>query len=190
MVPCPLAPLAGYHRRVGWKAAAVSGWLLKRRMKLLLIRHAQSQNTRVAERVTAEDYDGGEALRMRWLADRISDPELTPLGHSEASTLARGLQLEYLVSVLDAAVSDSDSDSSTSAPVRCELVSSPMRAALSTAAPLSESLGCQIVVDPIWCELGGHGVTSPQALPRSSGRFKAQMSVCCQHQGPGMQGQG
>jgi broad specificity phosphatase PhoE len=124
-------------------------------MKVLLIRHAQSPNTEVAEMVAADDYGGEEALRKRWLTDRFSDPELTPLGRSEASTLARGLRLEYLASVLDVAADSSVIDADAPS-VRCELVCSPMRAALQTAAPLSESLGCQVVVDPTWCEIGGH----------------------------------
>eukprot|EP00281_Chroomonas_sp_CCMP1168_P007875 CAMPEP_0206277944 /NCGR_PEP_ID=MMETSP0047_2-20121206/37143_1 /ASSEMBLY_ACC=CAM_ASM_000192 /TAXON_ID=195065 /ORGANISM="Chroomonas mesostigmatica_cf, Strain CCMP1168" /LENGTH=272 /DNA_ID=CAMNT_0053707629 /DNA_START=157 /DNA_END=975 /DNA_ORIENTATION=- len=109
-------------------------------LKLMLIRHAESQNNvlqrEVEERVRLGQITPEQATKD-WLAGRVTDPPLSAKGERESHLLSKHLGPKLV---------------QTGGAV---LVSSPMLRALQTTAPLARETGFQCTVMPECFEVGG-----------------------------------
>jgi len=115
-------------------------------MNLLLIRHGESTNNRIAE---STDYDS-------FMAARTSDPALTERGTQQALALARHLAESTAVEFLRPSAVNRAGYGVT------RLVVSPMVRTLLTAAPTAERLGLPLEIWPDIFEQGGLFEGNPQ----------------------------
>jgi len=107
--------------------------------RLLLVRHAQSENNASRVRIMDELGDDPDAVQARTDLERVADPGLSDLGRRQVGLLAKELRRR---------LEGHD----------CLLVSSPMQRALQTAAPVAAKLGLDR--KRFWChaelfEVGG-----------------------------------
>eukprot|EP01052_Picozoa_sp_SAG31_P017452 SAG31_NODE_1194_length_9448_cov_9.896887_3_plen_294_part_00 len=106
------------------------------KMLLLLVRHAQSENNALLDRLRAEcSARGGQEheFRERYAQAKSSDPGLSELGARQAARCAEWIQ-RYVRSM--AFLPEG---------YRIELVSSPMERALRTAEALAKQLPTQVI---------------------------------------------
>ncbi|MBX3011540.1 MAG: histidine phosphatase family protein [Caldilineaceae bacterium] len=107
-------------------------------MKLFLIRHAQSTNNELAERVKLEEY----------MDQRSPEPPLTEAGHRQAQLVAEHLaSTTYPESAQEAGNGQQGYGFS-------RLYCSPMLRTLQTTRPISQALGVQ---PQVWIDIHEHG---------------------------------
>ena len=131
--------------------------------RILLVRHAESANNDAHASLVAELGADHPELRERSEAARVPDPELTARGGRQAELLADAL-------------------AERTRGERVLLVSSPMRRALLTAAPVAQRLG--FGPERFWChgdlyEVGGCYIGSevfPGATPAA---IEREFAVTC-----------
>ncbi|MEJ5249469.1 MAG: histidine phosphatase family protein [Caldilinea sp.] len=108
-------------------------------MRVLLVRHGQSENNVLADKMTYDEY----------IATRSHEPDLTPVGEEQARRLAQffggAAQPDADLTERRASISEQ--------PVTA-LYTSPMLRALRTTAPLAAALG---LAPEVWVDIHEHG---------------------------------
>jgi broad specificity phosphatase PhoE len=107
-------------------------------MDLFIIRHAESSNNRIAEENSYETF----------VASRVHEPEITELGHEQASALAEH------IATSEHAEFDRAATRRTTGYGIDRLIVSPMTRALQTAAPVADALHLPLEV---WVDIHEHG---------------------------------
>ncbi|KIG16636.1 hypothetical protein DB30_04255 [Enhygromyxa salina] len=134
--------------------------------RLLLVRHAQSENNLSNARIREQFRSDPERMQLEANRARQADPELTETGREQASLLAK-----TLAPIL--------------ASSRSLLVSSPMRRALRTAAASAERAG----IDRFTCEgelfeVGGCHYCDEARPSSTTAQIEAEFPVACRNIGP------
>lgn len=107
-------------------------------MKLFLIRHAQSTNNDLAERIKLEEY----------MDQRLPEPPLTEVGHRQAELVA-----EHLASRVYPE-SEQEAQNGQCGYGFSQLYCSPMLRTLQTTLPISQALG---LPPQVWLDIHEHG---------------------------------
>ena len=134
-------------------------------LRILLVRHAESANNDAHASLLAELGADHPELRERSEAARVADPDLTERGQRQAELVATAL-------------------AERTAGERLLLVSSPMRRALLTAAPIAQRLG--LAREHFWChgelyEVGGCYVGTTASAGATRGEIEGEFAVTCTH---------
>ncbi|HVS62835.1 MAG TPA: GNAT family N-acetyltransferase [Thermoanaerobaculia bacterium] len=134
-------------------------------MRILLVRHAESANNDAHASLIAELGADHPELRERSEAARVADPDLTARGRRQAELVAAAL-------------------AERTAGERLLLVSSPMRRALLTAAPIAQRLG--LAREHFWChgelyEVGGCYVGTKTSAGATPDEIEGEFAVTCTH---------
>jgi 2,3-bisphosphoglycerate-dependent phosphoglycerate mutase len=134
--------------------------------RLLLVRHAQSENNLSNARIREQFRSDPERMHLEAERARKPDPELSEVGREQAERVAK---------VLAPVVADS----------RCLLISSPMRRALRTATAIATRAGIErFVCEGELFEIGGCHYCGEVRPSSTAAQIEAEFAVQCRSVGP------